>query len=62
MERKKNIAGFTQKQLDLILKYCIVTRNEPKISYNSFHRQYSYYPRNQSTYNLLKKALQHLPI
>jgi hypothetical protein len=55
-KRKKNIAGFTQKQLELLLKYCIATRNSPKISCNEFHRQYSHYSRKQSTLDLLIKA------
>jgi hypothetical protein len=55
-QKKKNIAGFTQKHLKLLLKYCAATRNEPKISYSNFHKQYSYYFRRQSTFDLLKKA------
>ena len=53
---KKNVVGFTDKQLKLILNYCRATLDNPKIPYNKFHSKYSFYTRKQSTADLINKA------
>lgn len=53
---EKNIVGFTDKQLKLILNYCRATVDNPRIPYNKFHSKYSSYSRKQSTAGLINKA------
>jgi len=53
---KKNVIGFTDKQLSLLLNYCRATLNNPRIPYNKFHSKYSFYSRKQSTADLISKA------
>lgn len=55
-KKKKNKLGFTEKQLHLVLDFCRAVEKNPRTQYVKFHNVYSYYPRKQSTYDLLNKA------
>jgi hypothetical protein len=54
------ILGFSQKQLEMILRFCKVANNDPKIFYSEFHRKYSPFSRVQSTINTINKAYQEI--
>jgi len=54
--KKKNPAGFTERQLRLLLDYCYITRQNPKITIAKFHNDRSFYLRKKSTTDAIKKA------
>ncbi len=54
--RKKNPAGFTERQLRLLLDYCYATRQNPKLPISEVHRNYSSYLRRKSTSDTINKA------
>ncbi|MGD2250393.1 MAG: hypothetical protein PVF58_18510 [Candidatus Methanofastidiosia archaeon] len=54
--QEKNEVGFTEKHLKILLTYCKTIRKNPKLSYNTFHKEYHPYSRIQSTVTLINKA------
>jgi hypothetical protein len=53
---KKNSAGFTESQLELLLNYCRAVRENPVIPFSVFHGRYSTYSRKKSTIDLIRKG------
>ncbi len=56
MGENRNALGFTDRQLKVILDFCTVATQEPKIPYGEFHRKHSNYARKQTTIYILNKA------
>lgn len=54
--KKKNPAGFTERQLRLLLDYCYATRQNPKLSISEIHRNYSSYSRRKTTSDTIIKG------
>jgi hypothetical protein len=54
--KKKNLAGFTERQLKLLLEYCYVARQNPKVPISEIHRNYSSYSRRKSITDIINKA------
>ena len=55
--KKKNVAGFFDYQLKLLLYYCHITRQDPKIPFSEIHRNYNLYSRRKSTIETIKNAI-----
>lgn len=55
-KRDRNLLGFTDKQLGVILDFYRKFSEDPRISFGKFHRKDSPYSRKQSTIDLLNKA------
>ena len=56
IRKKKNAAGFTERQLRLLLDYCYVTRQNPKMTIAKIHKDCSSYLRRKSTTDTINKA------
>ena len=54
--KKKNAAGFTKRQLKLLLYYCYSTRENPKMSITKIHKKCGTYLRRKSTEDAVNKA------
>ena len=54
--KKKNPAGFTERQLKLLLNYCYAARQNPKVPVAKIHRDYSSYVRRKSVADTIDKA------
>jgi hypothetical protein len=54
--KKKNPAGFTERQLKLLLDYCYAARQNPKVPTSKIHRNYSSYSRRKSITDIINKA------
>ncbi|MBU7027211.1 MAG: hypothetical protein HXS48_09730 [Theionarchaea archaeon] len=55
-QKKKNPAGFTERQLRLLLNYCYATRQNPRMTISRIHKDYSSYLRRKSTTDIINKA------
>ena len=55
-EKKKNPAGFSERQLRLLLNYCNAVRQKPKMPISEIHKKYSSYSRTKSVTDILNKA------
>lgn len=53
---KKNDAGFTRDQLRILLTFCKVVRENPKMPFSFLHKKYSPYSRQKSTIDLINRA------
>jgi hypothetical protein len=58
MSKEKNSLGFSQMHYEIILDFCKIVDNDPKIPYNEFHRKHSPYSRKKDTAQLLNRAYQ----
>ena len=56
-QKKKNLAGFTDLQLSLLLRYCYFIKKNPKMYFSEIHRNLSSYSRTSTTVNSIKNAL-----
>jgi len=56
MPKKGNYSGFTDMQLETVLRFCKKTVQDPKITYSNFHRRFGTYNRRCTTSNAICKA------
>ena len=52
-QKKKNPAGFFERQLILLLNYCYAVKQNPKIPISEIHRKYSTYSKRSSVLNTI---------
>lgn len=55
-QKKKNPAGFSERQLRLLLNYCNAVKQKPKMPVSEIHKKYSTYSRTKSVSDAINKA------